>query len=78
MEAEETLKEAMIINPPRQKPGYLQASAVVGELPDPVQNQVYNLLSHSVVASSIVKTNSLYAVIFAPRLALSQSGTRHL
>ena len=61
MEDEETLKEAMIINPPRRKPGYLQASAVVGELPDPVQNQVHNLLSHSVVASSIVVGGILLA-----------------
>ena len=61
MEDEETLKDAMIINPPRQKPGYLQASAVVGELPDPVQNQVYNLLSHSVVASGVVVGGILLA-----------------
>ena len=40
---------------------HLQASAIVCQLPDPVQDQVHDLLAHSVVASGIVVCSIFFA-----------------
>ena len=39
----------------------LEASAVVSQLPDPIKDQVHNLLANGVVASGVVVSSVLFA-----------------
>ena len=40
---------------------YLESSALISDLPDPVQHQVHDLLAHCVVTSRVVVSGILFA-----------------